>query len=83
MQQNLKQIESKECLYLNTFSCEESAKLRAMSAIRAYVFCVLSCFACACVPTCFACLQNLRDLRALRYRYLENIDYESTELTAT
>ena len=49
----------------------ESAKLRAMSAIRAYVFCVLSCFACLvclralraskicvpCVLTCFACLR--------------------------
>ena len=38
-----------------------------MSAIRAYVLCVLSCFACLhvpCVPPKFACLECLRALRA-------------------
>ena len=57
----------------------ESAKLRAMSAIRAYVFCVLSCFACLCalraskicVPCVLTCLRAyvlkcFACLRALR-----------------
>ena len=43
---------------INLPNLKESAKLRAMSAIRAYVFCVLSCFA------CLACLRALRALRA-------------------
>ena len=50
----------------------ESAKLCAMSAIRAYVFCVLSCFAClsclralrAYVLCVLTCLRGLRALRA-------------------